>query len=170
MPPHATTDFFDCDECATLHYHRSIPTKPLAPKARRTVTFAPYDEVQEMIHINDLKKTTDIKTLWFTVNEYTAMRSDMTKTVHDYECGHGLNENEQCIRGLEGKTTFERRSRKEQILSAVYAVLDEQELQRHEGMNDPELLADIYYNTSCSSQVLAEEIGRQTREDIFGQK
>ena len=60
----------------------------------------------------------------------------------------------ECLRGLEGRLT----SRKGRYLSkktpqqALYTVMDEQDLQRRAGQNDPETLALVYGNVSRPSQ------------------
>ena len=128
MPPHASNNHFfvvDCDDyqqyAQTNHKYTTVTSKPLAPKARRTITFAPYDEVNEIIHINDLQRITDIDTLWYTKSEYSAMRSDIKSTVAALEKKQALN-SDQCGRGLEHKTTLGRQGRKQRIVWAQYAV------------------------------------------------
>ena len=56
--------------------------------------------------------------------------------------------------------------RRQRRLDAFDAVLEEQSLQRSEGVADVDLLADIYHYISYECQIQAEMIGRQDAEEI----
>ena len=118
------------------------------------------------MHINDLRKITDIDSIWFSACEYDAIESDIRETVSAIESGSLLDKESQCSRGLEGLTCDGRRARRAHIMSGLCSVLDEQDLQRDEGINDPELLADVFFDVTYDSQSIALEIARQDQENV----
>jgi hypothetical protein len=150
MPPHKILDSASMDN----DFVESVPAKSLSPRSHRTVAFASSPEVREIMHINDLKDLTDINDLWFNEDEIRAIRFSCQKIIHCLEHGKSFGD-EECERGLEGRTYEKKRLRRENRVIAIHAVLREQALQRREGIIDGELLADAYYGSSSESQAAA---------------
>jgi hypothetical protein len=150
MPPHEMLDSASFDN----DFVESLPAKSLSPRSHRTVAFALSPEVREIMHINDLKDLTDINDLWFNGDEIRAMRSSCQKIIRCLEHGESFSD-EECERGLEGKTYLAKRLRRENRVIAINSVLREQDLQRREGIIDGDLLADAYYGSSSESQAAA---------------
>jgi len=82
------------------------------------------------------------------------------------ESGIPVHSEEECTRGLERHVSREKRLREARIMEAVLAVLEEQALQRDEGVNDPELLADIYFSRCYQCGDDAYEAALCDREEI----
>ena len=126
---------------------------------KKSVRFADYDEVAETHNIQDLKKATNIKNLWFTKRETEYIRSRCRELVERMEYGFPCNTKQDCSRGLERYTPTQARDRQRRIVESVLAVLEEQDLQREEGINDPDLLADVYFSRTYKSVRAAYRIG-----------
>lgn len=150
MPPHEFLVSASMDN----NFVESLSAKSLSPRSHRTVAFALSPEVREIMHINDLKDLTDINDIWFTGDEIRAIRSSCQKIIRCLEHGESFSD-EECERGLEGRTYQAKRLRRENRVIAINAVLREQALQRREGILDGELLADAYYGSSSESQAAA---------------
>ena len=155
----------------------------------KTVSFASSDgnDVYEIAHINDLKEETDIQSIWYTDEEYKAMVRNCQEIVQRMSSildnsntrtsrkPHDEDDDDWCIRGLELnlESLLERQRkgyrspRRYRIYDSYEAVMDEQKLQRFEGNDDVELLADVYYYTSYKCQRQAERIGRQDEKASF---
>ena len=119
----------------------------------------------DTIHINDLRKITDTREIWFSEEEIEAIRSNRLDVLDCMESGVPFDAEEECSRGLEPHLETVRRVRRQNIMEAVFAVLDEQDLQRDEGINDPELLADVYFSRSYESGLDAYWMGLQDRKE-----
>jgi hypothetical protein len=73
---------------------------------------------------------------------------------------------EYCSRGL--RTRTESRKRRDSVHNSLIAVLREQELQYDLGIEDGELLADIYFESSRQSQLEALRRGVQDKKEVIG--
>ena len=83
------------------------------------------------------------------------------------ESGIPVNEEEECTRGLERHVTNEKRAREERVIEATLAVLEEQALQRDEGVTNPELLADIYFFRTYQCGDEAHEAALRDRREAI---
>ena len=124
---------------------------------RKRVRFSRRDDVKDTIHLNDLKREANLDNIWFSQEETQAMISQCRDLVESIESGQPVEE--ECTRGLECYVPSAKSNRQQIIMEALDAVLDEQDLQRHEGINDPELLADLYFFRSYKCSDAAREVG-----------
>ena len=134
--------------------------------ASRKVRFSRYDEIVDTFHINDLKRITNTKDIWFSEQETEEMKHNCLNVIGCMESGLPLHNEQECTRGLEKQLSTSRHHRRQHIMEAVLSVLDEQELQREEGINDPELLADIYFSRSYESGLDAYLIGLEDEQAV----
>lgn len=99
----------------------------------------------------------EYRSLWITAEEfmqskqeYVAVIRMMMKTIGDFP------ETEDCCpRGLEFKTKDGSRRRKRIKQRACYAVLEEQDVQRDEGIHDPDFIAEIYKEVTTQASLEA---------------
>ena len=152
MPPRAIFDSHAM-ECDSFH----SCSEPISPKPRRIVTFAVANEINEIVHLNELREMNVVGDIWFDAKELKTIRFNCRHMVECFENGIGVDSDE--IRGLEERTTQSRRRRRDRRHRAVAAVLDEQRLQRAEGMSDPDFLADVYFDFSLECQRVACQVG-----------
>ena len=83
------------------------------------------------------------------------------------DAGHWLNPEQECTRGLELHMASVKDKRREIMTEALCSVLDEQDLQRDEGVDDPELLADIYFLFSYECGDAAHEAGLRDMNEVL---
>ena len=138
-------------------------------KRRKTkrVRFAKRDQVKDTIHINDLKRLTDIRNIWYTEEETKAAVSSCQDMVQLIESGLPFDTHTECTRGLEGYVAREMKHRRQVAMEALLTVLEEQDLQRSEGVYNPELLADLYFFRSYQCGDAAHQVALQDERDIF---
>lgn len=100
----------------------------------------------------------EYRSMWITAEDFMACKREyvaivrlMMRTMDDFP-----ESDECCSRGLEFKTKDGARKRKQTKQRAARAVLEEQEIQREEGVYDPEFLSDVYREISgpCSLAAL----------------
>ena len=144
---------------------RSNGRRASFPSSRK-VRFSRYDEIVDTFHINDLKRITNTKDIWFSEQETEEMKHNCLNVIGCMESGLPLHNEQECTRGLEKQLSTSRHHRRQHIMEAVFSVLDEQELQREEGINDPELLADIYFSRSYESGLDAYLIGLEDEQAV----
>lgn len=182
MPPHSVLDN-DASELAwnediSSHalFLRSHAMKALMQEgsnhstARRRcrVTFAPVTEIQEVPHVNDLDPE-EISEIWYCKRDYEMIKSTYMQTVRMMANGSTSqlfeNEDDHCFRGLEYRTREGARRRQSNKITAITAVLDEQDRQIYEGIWDPEALADTYRRTSAHCTDAAFLLGLRDEQD-----
>ena len=153
-----------------------ISTSPQSPrptqqkrKRRKTkrVRFSKRDQVRDTIHINDLKRLTDIRNIWYTEEETKAIVSSCQDMVQLIESGLPFDTHTECTRGLEGYVAREMKHRRQVAMEALLTVLEEQDLQRSEGVYNPELLADLYFFRSYQCGDAAHQVALQDEKDAL---
>jgi hypothetical protein len=155
------------------HYEHAYSSKTqtkqlLAPKAKRTVAFAPTVTGNTTLHVNDYSND-EIQSCWFNDVEYKAIKKDIrfaAKLLTDNNGLLGKDDEHDCQRGLEMHTRKGAHRRLQNKLVARQAVLDEQNLQWEEGVYDPEYLAMVYQVVSSSCQATARDIALKDQLDV----
>ncbi len=182
MPPHSVLDN-DAGELAwnediSSHalFLRSHAMKTLmqegsshsAARRRGRVTFAPVTEIQEVPHVNDLESE-DVAEIWYCKRDYEVIKATYMTTVRMMASGSTSllfeNEEDHCFRGLEYRTREGARRRQGNKITAITAVLDEQDRQIYEGIWDPEALAEVYRRTSAHCTDAAFLLGLRDEQD-----
>ena len=117
--------------------------------AKRRLTFAPQTQV---LYIDDLGKYTEqeIDDSWYKPDEYRAMMKSRQQMISGEV---DRMDSDYCALGT--STQVELTERRRRIHEARMAVFHEQTLQWEEDVYDAELLADVYFDVSCHSQLLA---------------
>ena len=120
------------------------------------VTFADSDQVHE-IPSRDTFTTEEIRSAHYNKEDYKEMKRDASETIQLYHLGK-LSESD-CFRGLECRTQAGFNFVKNNRLRASFAVIDEQDRQDEIGINDPNLISDVYQKSSLSCRCYAYAIG-----------
>jgi hypothetical protein len=134
-----------------------------APSVRIGVRFAPESSLtQEFIDCSRPLCEEERVALWYSKEEYALMKRSSSFTVRlmmelqrDVRSFYGEEDQELCSRGLESKTRGGARRRRQNIMSAIDAVLLEQERQWEMGVfNDVYSLARVYREATaqCSME------------------
>ena len=153
----------------------------------KTVSFdLTRNEVFDVIHIDDLIEEMDISIIWYTEGEFSQLIQDCRDTVsrgaeqkqwhyseemksENHPAENDDDDDELCCRGLELDIEAKLEAVDEQyinlrtcrIRNSMDAVLEEQHMQRVEGIRDTDLLAGIYYGCTYQCQQEAERVALQ---------
>ena len=143
----------------------SNPTKTTTttkPK-KRSLTFATNAKV---VDIPDLETYSDqeIEDSWYSQDEYRAMFENRQ---HDINAADADEVHSTKLGTHPPQAVAERRQR---IQDARLAVLDEQALQWDEGVHDEELVADVYFDATRYSQLLAYDRADSLVQDLRRQR
>ena len=142
-----------------------LSTKSAKPR-RQTVTFDERVRAKKTTHFADFSDD-EKNAYWYSEEEYLRMKQDVRFEVNLLEnqclqsdtisyCGRGLEY--YTSQGASIRCANKKKSRK--------VVLDEQALQRSEGSNDQEYIAEIYENIVAGSRMHALFLARQDRLDL----
>jgi hypothetical protein len=172
MPPHSSAyDHFitqngtDDVSASSFEVHDNVVKKgPLLQHvvSNRSVSFALYDEVFEIPHINNLSDD-EVDNVWMSSDELKAVRRSCINVVERMNAGEkGL-----CTRGLEqhNKKGLERTTKNKK--TANDAVFGIQKFQQIKGVALPELLAELYIEGTKTSQLLARIAAMHDAEEAY---
>jgi len=146
-------------------------TKSL-PK-RRGVSFFPKVFVLRTIHRQDYTAA-ELRRTWYTMDELKMMKRFCRKLARDFSnpttnasnnTNNGTDENGDCLRGLEGRTTSGLIRRKVIKSNAREAVFREQRRQRQFGILYLRQIADAYFDFTEFPQMTAHMVGLHDEKD-----
>ena len=133
--------------------------KPLHESNRRlNVTFAEYDDVAEIPHINDMSDE-EFDAVYYSEEELHAIRTECKELVRMINKKH-ISIQGKCVRGLDQHTAEYSKWRKQirtRIYDAVFEVQDNQEILVVQGTEVSELIARISRQYSSPSASAAQK-------------
>lgn len=109
------------------------------------------EQVRRISRISDYNMS-EIQMYWENDEEKGQRRAELKQAVKDMYYDRRPSDNEFTNLGLGDKAGHGRAVRKANKMLGVNAVLDEQNLQIHEGCMDDELLADVYSITTTAAK------------------
>jgi hypothetical protein len=131
-------------------------------RCQRSVSFNPLVQALRTLHIIDYSDE-ELRSTWHTALDYDRIKRENRTTIRLMMCG-GCGSPLSLVdsvryfpRGLEASTREGSNKRRLNKLQSRSAVIDEQELQNAEGQCDPELLADVYFDSAHHCQDEAHE-------------
>jgi hypothetical protein len=141
---------------------REMQSSPLKVPCR--VKWA-YAEVTEIPRCRD----EEIDTIWFNKTDYQKIKKGLLETVKFMSCKNPIEKSSEkhCARGLEGRTLRGSCDRLKNKVEVVNAVLLEQDMQRNEGINDSEDIADASCSVSYRSVQAALRFGHQDEQAVL---
>ena len=110
------------------------------------------------LHINNYSDE-EIKSTWFNQEELQRIREKADRTIGLMEQDRYINSRKDCTRGLECRTRYGARQRRQNTKNARTTVLHEQDIQRYDGNIDIERLAFVYAYVSSQSYIAARMAG-----------
>ena len=146
-------------------------TKSL-PK-RRGVSFFPRVFVLGTLHRRDYTAA-ELRRTWYTMHELKTMKRSCRKLARDLSnptsnasnnTNNGTDENGDCLRGLEGRTTTGLLRRRVIKSNAREAVFREQRRQREFGILYSGQIADAYFDFTEFPQVTAHMVGLHDQKE-----
>jgi hypothetical protein len=147
----------------------STATTPLHGKIqqRKSISFNPYPLIHEVLSRSDYS-CDEVHSTWYDRDEVAMIKAELKENA--IVLASSSRAGGSCRTSSAGRTSFCKRGLEWVLLSgdqrwakaeAQKAVLEEQALQRYEGVSDCELLADIYFDVSHESQAMAQTAAQQ---------
>jgi hypothetical protein len=128
-------------------YQASTATKATAWTERSedseielSVTFARTATARYTLSRSDFTPE-ELRASWYQYEEYNKITKDCCKQIKKMERGEVLKDKKYSTRGLESHTRQGATNKKRNRMNTIYAVLLEQDEQRHRGMVDEEAIA-----------------------------
>ncbi len=124
---------------------KNIAFEHMYYKPSKSVSFKEVVKAKKTIHVTNFSAE-EVKSCWYTDEDFEIMKREVRFEVDLFEndCLDEKDNMRRSMRGLRMFTSAGGKLRRESKRRARNAVLKEQELQRKEGSNDPEYIAEIY--------------------------
>ena len=172
--------------------------KPAAPALKKRSSYSPssqksnsspgdgqpvkkvhwYHKVEKKRHhrLQDLTPE-EKESVWYTENDTKIILAMAKVTVKMMMKGEHCDDVDYCSRGLEGKTPVGSKRRQKNKLRVRKSLLEEQEIQRDEGVNDPEYLSQVSikysadvvqhaHNVAVEDERVIQDYLQSTRDDL----
>jgi hypothetical protein len=131
-----------------------------------TLWKVPPTTIHEVASLDDYTDEERHQT-WFTRTEFAEIKTSYRDLIHRMSQRECIQDTDNCsIRGLEGRSHAGSKNRQNIIVASIVAVLNEQDLQKSEGRNDPDTLAIAYRVHSYHSLQAACIMGRRDEAAI----
>ena len=144
---------------------------PSTSNPKKSVSFASYSEQYYVLHINDYTQD-EIDATWYTHEELKQVKARVRNTLKKVRHGIPLLPKDDCFMGLESYTPHGLEMKHQQRFNSISVVLDEQETQKSSEMkteDSDEIIADLYYEITYTSQMVAHGRGIQHhQESVMG--
>eukprot|EP00934_Nitzschia_sp_Nitz4_P003231 Nitzschia sp. Nitz4//scaffold200_size39268//16780//17556//NITZ4_007617-RA/size39268-processed-gene-0.61-mRNA-1//-1//CDS//3329541289//3221//frame0 len=115
----------------------------------RKVTFDDKLSTWEVEHLNDFTPE-ELSARWNSLSDYEQIKVQVKQTVTRMMAGELFTEDDPdfCVRGLEYRTKIGAKMRSRNKIRTRCAVLNEQDMQREEGFDDPRFIAMVSMDES----------------------
>ena len=124
----------------------------------KQVSFHSHVRIRHTLHINDYTRE-ETQATWMTKDDLTRFRQEAMYTIDLMNRGCEINESLYCRRGLEFMTKDGKKLKQKNKHLGQMTVFSEQEMQELDGVSDPELLSELYEDSSYPSRVAAYVMG-----------
>jgi hypothetical protein len=123
--------------------------------SRRSVSFLPSNQNQTyLIPTTEDYTEAELEAVWYSDDDYHRIQKSVNKIIHKMDA-RGPLKKKYCERGLEHFTDAGYRNRRKNKKEARDAVLDEQLIQWHDGIDAPVRIAFLYTQKSQHCQAVA---------------
>jgi hypothetical protein len=154
MPPHApltSEQLWDVSSSLTDSIHMKDELVKATPQ-EKSVAFSIDIEVHEITALSDLSEE-DQNLIWYRTTDFERIKKELAVTLEKSKNYEPIIEEEgHCMRGLEAKTKFGARRRKNNKLKALDAVWNQQVSLWRKKMEDPIAIASAYKPHSLNSK------------------
>lgn len=137
-------------------------------KTKKTLTFHRRVTVRHTFHVSNLTEE-EKSTIWYTQTELIQIRASIRHEVALLAAGTSCHYHKLEPRGLESLLPDGLADKLYHREKARNAVLKEQEYQWDKDMNDPDIIADIYFDLTRASVVAARVKGIADHEAVLQQ-
>jgi hypothetical protein len=142
-----------------LSTEKKVPEFLLSPE-KRSVSFSESVAFREIAPLDEISKE-EIRSVWYNDDEYARLKKEVTATIKILMNAGSIEEDEgYCLRGLEGRTKFGARRRKNNKAGALDAVWNAQLLLWKKKEDNPAAIAVAYKPHSLHAKYPALERGQ----------
>jgi hypothetical protein len=164
-PSNTESEIMDKQDLSMMKMSESSTTKM---EVERSVSFSPYASLRETIHIDNYTNE-EISACWYDSVELKMVKVDNKNTLLLMANVFFINDR-ICSRGLESYTQTGQASKRQHREDAIDAAIDEQDFQMDEGITDPEMIAEAYFERTRQSQAMARVMGLSDQETVRNQE
>jgi len=134
---------------------------------KRRVTFKQVVAVRPIKHVDNMTDD-ELDDVWYNRDDFDGFKMSFLRIVKLLSSGAYLGDDENnCTRGLEGRTREGAFLRKANKYHGRQAVLFEQQRQRSLGINDENLISKAYIVENLRCRLTALEKGIQDQNEVF---
>lgn len=158
MPPHAIQTGKEWD-VGGVEPKSTLARKDMAeaPRTKKSVSFQDTITYREICPLDQISRD-EIRSVWYSDDEYAKMKKAVSNTVKKAEKGEAVDESKGLtMRGLEGRTKFGARRRKNNKAAALDAVWKVQTEFWKKKMDQPLAIAAAYRPHSVHAKYRALE-------------
>jgi hypothetical protein len=160
MPPHApllSDQLWDVNASLGESNHLKDELVKAKPQ-ERSVYFSIDTKVHEIAALSELSEE-ELSLIWYRAADFERIKKESAVTLEKAKNEEPIIEEEgHCMRGLEAKTRFGARRRKNNKLKALDAVWNQQVSLWRKKMEDPIAIANAYKPHSLNSKFPAMEV------------
>ena len=142
---------------------RPRPSTPQLLDDERRISFAPNVKVQEYLHLDEYSAEERDLT-WYTRSDLAGFKKEAKSAIRTFVM---LGHEGATFRGLESRTPHGALRKLQNKEQARWAVFAEQERQWREGYQDPEAIADVYYDYTEHCRANAQMMGLRDEQELF---
>lgn len=146
----------------------TIPTKPESRKGGIGVRFGSQRSIEQVRRISRVSNYNmeEIINYWGEGDEQVLRKSELKEAVRDMACKRRSSDKDFTALGIEDKVGRGWAIKKSNRKVSREAVLDEQDLQYHEGILDDDMLAGVYSITSDAAKREAQEKAEKLHDKL----
>jgi hypothetical protein len=138
-------------------------------RGRKGVQFKSRESIEDVRRISRISQRNldEVLAYWGTTEEHKLRKQELRHAAHEMQVNRRLSDNmEFTTLGLADKVGEGKALKKAQRAKSREAVLDEQELQFHEGIVDDDLLASVYQSVACGAQKDARTKAEMLHDEV----
>ncbi|KAG7368057.1 hypothetical protein IV203_030800 [Nitzschia inconspicua] len=156
----------DLQALATEHGQRFLATRGSSLSKPR-IQWAKRVKVKEIRHLNEIPES-ERDALWISLADQQMNKTMVRTTITMMMRGETIIDDDPdfCTRGLEFRTKAGSKTRSRYKLRVRSAVLNEQDLQREEGITDPDFIAMASMDESVECREAARRRGEQDAKGV----
>ncbi len=169
MPPYTSYNVslvanFALEQAEPCHFSSKGPLEH-STRPTKSVSFNERVRAKKTVHFVDFTEQ-ETQDYWYADDDFVRMKHDVHFEVNllENECLH-QDTPKYCRRGIESHTRDGAKRRSANKTKSRNVVLEEQALQRKEGSNDSDYIAEIYATAVAHSRERAHEIALQDQLD-----
>jgi len=164
----STTSIIEQDTYSELDDSDDIQMKNKKSGGDGGVRFKSRSSIEEVRRISRVSNydIEEIISYWGESDDHVLRKSELKRAVQDMYFHRRASDSSFTTLGIEDKVGPGKADKKANRIISRSAVMDEQDLQYHEGVLDDELLADVYSITSTAAKRKAQSKAERLHNEV----